>query len=144
MYVHQSALYLGTRIVGMVEDTELGVSALTVQVEGAVFFAVEVDAPFYELLYLLRRHAHHLFHGLAVGDVVAGNHRVLDVLVEVVEFEVGHRGHTSLCKRCVRLVERGFTDHTHSALVGPCHFQGIAHACHAGTDHEKVIFVHHT
>ena len=88
--LHQSALNLGTRVVGMVEDAELGVSALTVQVEGAVVFLVEVHAPLHELLYLLGCHAHHLLHGLAVGDVVAGDDGVGDMLVEGVYLHVRH------------------------------------------------------
>ena len=31
--LHQSALYLGTRVVGMMQDTELRMAALAVQVE---------------------------------------------------------------------------------------------------------------
>ena len=48
------------------------------------------DGPLDEFLNLRGGHAHHLLHGLGVGDVVAGDHRVLDMLVEVVEFHVRH------------------------------------------------------
>ena len=65
-------------------------SALAVQVEGAVFFLVEVDAPLYQFLYLAGCVAHHLLHSSAVADVVAGYHGVFDVFVEVVHGQVGH------------------------------------------------------
>ena len=131
---HQSTLYLGACVIGMMEDAELGVATLTVQVELAVFVAVEVHAPAHQLLYLRGSVAHHLFNGGAVTDIVAGNHRVFDVFVEIVHFQVGHAGHTTLCERCVGLVERGLAYHAHLAFLGTCYFKGITHASHTGTD----------
>ena len=87
---HKSALYLGARVVGVVQDAELGVSALAVQVELAVLLAVEVHAPFHELGNLLRRIAHHLLYGTAVADEVARYHRVFDMLVEIVDCKISH------------------------------------------------------
>ena len=142
--LHQSALDLGARIVGMVEDTELGVSALTMQVEGAVLLLVEVHAPVHELLDLLRCLAHHLLHSFTVGDIVARNHRVLYVLVEIVKLEVGDTGHTTLGKRGIRLVESRLADHTYTAFFCACHLQGIAHTGHACTYHKEIIPVYHT
>ena len=113
------------------------------QVKTAIGFAVEVDTPVHEFLNLLRGLTYHLLHSSTVGDVITCNHRVLDVLVEIIEFEVGHRGYTPLCKRGVSLVERGLTDHTYTTFIGACHLQGVAHAGYAGTDHEEVIFVYH-
>ena len=60
--LHESALNLGTGVVGMVQYAELGVSALAVQVELAVAVAVEVHSPAHELAYLLGSHLHHLLH----------------------------------------------------------------------------------
>ena len=79
---HQSALDLGTRIVGMMEDAELGVTALAVQVEGAIFRLVEVHPPFHQFLDLSGGVAYHLLHRLAVGDVVSSDDSVGNVLVE--------------------------------------------------------------
>ena len=141
--LHQSALYFGTRVVGMVENAELRVAALAVQVERAVVFFVEVHTPVHQFLDLTGRHLDDLFNGLGVADVVAGNHRVFDVFVEVVELEVGHRGHTALSKRCVGLVERSLANHADLAFLGPGHLQGIAHAGHSGTDDEEIVFVNH-
>ena len=87
---HQSALNLGARVVGMVQDAELGVSALAMQVELAVLLAVEVDAPLHELGNLLRRIAHHLLYGTAVADEVARYHRVFYMLVEIVDCKISH------------------------------------------------------
>ena len=108
--LHQSALYLGTCIVGMMQYAEFRVSALAVQVELSVILAIKVDAPLHQFLYLLRSLAHHLLYGGTVGDVVAGYHGIFDVLVEIVEFKVGYRSHTTLCKRGICLVERSLAD----------------------------------
>ena len=88
--LHQTALNLGTRVVGVVQDAELRVSALAVQVERPVLLAVEVDTPLHQLLNLVGGHANHLLHGLGVADEVARNHGVLDVFVEVVDSQIGH------------------------------------------------------
>ena len=127
----------------MVQDAELRVSALAVQIKAAIGLAVEVDTPVHEFLDLLGGLTHYLFHSGTVADIITCNHRVLDMLVEVVEFEVGHRGDATLCKRGVSLVERGLADHTYTTFIGTCHLQGVAHAGYAGTNHEKVIFVYH-
>ena len=103
--LHQSALYFGTRIISMVQDSELRVSALTVKVERAVLLSVEVHAPVDEFLNLGRCVSYHLLHGGTVRDIVASNHRVLDMLLEVVHFEIGHRSHASLRERRVGFLE---------------------------------------
>ena len=56
--------------------------------------------------------------GGTVGDIVARYHRVLDVLVEIVELEVGDGGDATLGEGGVGLVEGGLTDHTNLTLVG--------------------------
>ena len=141
---HQSTLYLGTGVVGMVQDAELRVASLAVQVEVAVLLTVEVDAPLYEFLDLFRCIAHHLFHGGTVGDVVTGNYRVFYVLVKVVKLQVCHAGHATLCERCVSLVEACFTDEAYLAFLGTCHFQCIAHTGHSGTDNQEIVFIDHS
>ena len=87
--LHQSTLNLCTRIVSMVQNAELRVPAFTMQVEVAILLAVKVDTPLHQLLDLLRSHANHLLYSLTIGDIVARNHRVLNVLVEVVYSQVG-------------------------------------------------------
>ena len=117
--LHQSALYLGTRIVGMVQDTELRVSSLTVKVERAVFLTVEVHAPVDEFLNLGGSIPYHLLHGGTVRDIVA------------------------LGKRSIGLFKAGLADHANLAFFLSCHFQGIAHTGHSGTDNEEIVFVYH-
>ena len=85
---HQSALNLGSRVVGMVQDAELAVSSLAVKVELAVLLLVEIDTPLHQLLDLFRCFGDNLLHGFVVADVVASNHCILDVFVEVVHFEI--------------------------------------------------------
>ena len=59
---HQTPLDLRTRVIGMVEDTELGVSAFAVQVKITVFFLIEVNAPVDQFLNPSRCITYHLFH----------------------------------------------------------------------------------
>ncbi len=93
---HQSSLYFGSRIVGMVQYAELRVAALTVQIEFAFVITVEVNPPLHQLTYLTGGVAHHLLHGPPVADVVAGYHCIFYVLVEIVESQVGHRCYSAL------------------------------------------------
>ena len=86
--LHQSTLNLGTRVVGVMKDAELAVTALTMEVELAILLLVEVDTPFYQLLDLIGCLGDNLLHGFVVADVVASNHCILDVFVEVVHFEI--------------------------------------------------------
>ena len=141
--LHQSALNLSSRIIGVMQDAELRMPALTMQVERAVVLLVEVDTPFHELFNLLGSLAHHLLNGLLVGNIVAGNDCIGNVLVEGVDLQVCYRGYAALCKRGVRLVERSLTDHTYAAFVGLRYFQCVAHTCHTSTDHQEIVFVHH-
>ena len=95
---HQSALNLSTSIISMVQDTELRVSALTMQVKRTVFLAVEVDAPLHQFLDLFRSVSHHLLYCSAITDIVACYHRVFDMLVEIINSQIGNRSHATLCK----------------------------------------------
>ena len=106
---HQSALYLGARIVGMVQDAELGVTALAVQVKAAILFLVEVHAPLHQFLDGTRRIAYHLLHGLRIAQPVARHHRVVDVFLKIIHLQVGHRGDTALRLGRVGLFQAGLT-----------------------------------
>ena len=141
--LHQPALYLGPGVVGVVQYAELRVAALAVQVVVAVGLLVEVYAPADQFLYLRRRVSHHLLYGAAVADVVAGYHRVLYVLIEVVDFQVGHRGHAALGERGVGLLEQGLAYHAHLALVSPCYLQGVTHTGHSCADNQKIVLENH-
>lgn len=124
---HQRTLYLSAGVVGVVQDTELRVPALTVQVIGAVALLVEIGTPAHKFLYLCRSVAYDLLHGLTVGDIVAGYHCVLDMFLEVVNGKVGNRCHAALGKTCVGLIERSLANHAYLALMRTSNFKGITH-----------------
>ena len=88
--LHQTALDFCTRIICMMKDAELAVTALTVEVELAVLLLIEVDAPLHELLDLLRCHGDNLLHSFIIADIITSNHCILYVLVEVIHFQVGN------------------------------------------------------
>ena len=127
----------------MMQDAELGVSAFAVQVEGAIFFLVEVDAPADQFGYLLRRVGDHLTHCVGVADPVTGNHGVVDMFLEIIHEEVGHGRNTTLSFGCVGLVEGSLA--TESDLVLACsrHFERKTHTGYAAADDEEIIFVCH-
>ena len=128
MFGHsRTALIAG--VVGVVEYAELGVSALAVQVEGAVVLAVEVHSPFHEALYLPGCAFHHLLHGCGVAEPVAGHHGVVYVFVEIVDGQVGDRCHAALRQGRVGLVEGGLAHEGHAAFR--CRLQCETHAGYA-------------
>ena len=81
---NQALLNLMPRVVGMVQDTELRVTALAMKVELAVLVAIEIHAPLHQVGDAFRRVLHHLLHSCRVGNEVARHHRVVDMLVEVI------------------------------------------------------------
>ena len=109
----EAGLYLCARVVLVVQDAEFRVTALAVQVEGAVLLLVEVDAPLDEFLDLSGGVAHHFLHGGAVADPVARYHGVFDVLLEVVHRQVGHRSDATLGEIRVGLFHAGLADEGH-------------------------------
>ena len=139
--LQQSALYLGTSVVFVVQDTELGVPSLAVQVETAAAFFVEVDAIAHQLVYALGGFADGHLHHIAVADAVAGNQGVFDMFVETVGV-VHHGGDAALCIFCRPF--RGFSlgEDAYFAVGG--HFEGKTQSCNAGTDNQKVYFVTHS
>ncbi len=102
---HEALLYLSTGVVGVVKDAEFGVAALAVEVEGAVLLLVEIDTPVNQLTDLLRSVADNLLDGGGIREPVAGNHGVVNMLVEVVDFEVCNRCHSTLSEVCISLFE---------------------------------------
>ena len=128
-------------VVGVVEDSEFGVSTFAVEVEFAVVVAVEVNAPFEELPDLLGGFGHHFSDRHGVGQPVARDHGVLDMLFDVVEFEVGDGSHAALRESGVCLIKGGFTHERHTSGAG--HFEGETHSGNAGADYEIIVFVSH-
>ena len=113
------------------------------QVKLPVVLPVEVHPPIHEFLDLLRCFFHHQFHRFRVADVVTGNHSVLYVLFEVVKLQISDRSHSTLCKRCVGLVERSLAYHAHLTFVRSCYFKGVTHTGDTSADNQKVIFENH-
>ena len=123
---YQARLYLGSRIVGMVQDTKLGVSSFFMQIEFSAFFLIEINSPSDKRLDLGRGLAHDFLHGCPVTDPVAGDHRVFYVLLEIIYFQVGYGSDTSLREICVGFFLSGFTDKCYAlALIG--YFQSETH-----------------
>ena len=104
---HQSALDLRTGVIGMVQDTELRVTAFAVQIELTVLFAVEVHTPLDQFLDAFGGVAYHLFNGGRVTEPVTGDHRIVDMFLKIVHQEVRHRGDTSLGFGGVSFLEGG-------------------------------------
>ena len=96
--LYQSALYLCSSIVGMVQYAKFRMATFAVKVKLAVLLAVEVYSPLHQFLYLRWCISNHLLHGFSVADKVSCYHRVFDMLVEIIHFEIGDRSHSSLCK----------------------------------------------
>ncbi len=122
----QAALDFEAGVVGVVQDAELRVASLAVEVERAVGLAVEVHAPFKELAYLAGSAGHDFFYRRGVGEPVAGDHRVADMLLEVVNLEVRHRRHSPLGQGGVGLFELCLADKRDPP--GMSYFQGEAHS----------------
>ena len=136
----EALLYLVARVVLVVQDAELRMPAFLVQVEVALFVAIEVHAPFQQLLDLRRSFVHHLFHRRQVAVPVTGNERVLDMFLEIVRV-IGHRGDATLGKRSVRHVERVFTKNGHLAIRS--RFQRKTDTGDTTADYQKIISVFH-
>ena len=139
----ESLLDLVARVIGVMQDAELAVAALAVQVELAILVLVEVHAPFHQVSNALGRVPHHLLHGCGVADEVAGHHRVLDMLLEVIYFQVRDRGHATLCLVRISLINRCLTDECHLAFSTLRHLERIAHPGYTRADNEKVEFTNH-
>ena len=136
--LHKTLLDLGSGVVGMVQDSEFGVSPLAMEVERSVILLVEVDAPRDQLADLVGSVTYHLLDGSGVGEPVAGHHSVVYVLVEVVDLEVCHRRHTALSEIRICLVECGFADYRY-LMAASCGLEGERHSGDAGTDDQIVV-----
>ena len=87
--LHQSALYLCTSIVLVVQYAELRVSALAMQVKLTLVCLVKVHTPVHQFTYLFWGHFYYLFYSLWIADVIASNHCIFNMFLEVIQFEIG-------------------------------------------------------
>ena len=127
----------------MVQDAKLRVAAFFVKIEGAVFLAVEIDAPVDEALDASGSVFHHLLDGGGVADIVASYHRVVDVFLKIVFLEVGDGRYATLSLGCVSFVDGGFAYQGHLAFLGRGHLQSEGHACHSAANNEEIKFANH-
>ena len=118
-------------------------SALTMKVELAVVLLVEMHTPLQEVANALRCVPYHLFHCSRVADVIAGNHGVFYVLLEVIDKQVSDGCDATLCLCRVSLLECCLTDERHFSFAAVCHFEGITHAGHAASYYKKFCLLYH-
>ena len=130
------------RVVGMMQDTELAVAALAVQVELALLVLIKVHTPAQQFLDLGGSLGNDLLHGLGVAEPVASDHRVVDMLVKVVHFQIGHCGHTTLSQVGVGLFHLGLAHQGYGSRL--CHLQGKTHTGYTRADDEVIISAYHT
>ena len=123
---YQASLYFSSCIVFVVQDAELGMSSFFVEVEFSIFFFIKIHSPFYQFLDLCRCFSHYFFYSRAVTDPIAGNHRVFNVFLEIVYFQVGNRCYTSLSKIGIGFFQSCFTNQGDFTFVS--YFQCEAHS----------------
>ena len=140
---HQSALYLGAGVIGVVQDAKLRVTALAVKVVLPLGVLVEVHSPLHKLHNLLRCVSHHLLHSSGIADPVAGDHRVVDVFVKIINQQVCHRGYTALCLGGVCFVKSSLAAQCNLVLLRTCYLQSETHTGYAAADDQKVVFMCH-
>ncbi len=140
--LYKTVLDFETGVVGVVEDAEFRVASLSVKIKTAVLLFVEANTPSNQFPDLFRSAPHHFFDRLAVREPVAGDHSVLDMLVEIVHLEICNRSDSSLGECGVGLLERGLADHSHaSAPAGG--LEREAHACDSGANHQIIVLINH-
>ena len=127
--LNERGLYLMPRVVGMVQDAELRVSAFAMQVELAFLVLVKFHAPLDEFPNLCRALCHHLLHSLGVAQPVACHHGVVNVFLEVVHLKISHCCHTALSQVGIGFFERTLAYQRHRSSLG--HLERKTHAGHA-------------
>ena len=115
------------------QDAEFGMPSFAVKVELAVLLLVEVYAPAYEFLDLVRCASYDHLHCFPVVDPVAGNHCIFNMFVEIVYQQVGYRSNASLREIGVRFFQLCLADDGYFPFIG--YLQSEAHAGDTGTDH---------
>ena len=85
---NKALLYFVTGVVGMVEDAEFAVPPFAVKVEIPIVVTVEINSPANQFADLFGRFGDYFSNGFRVAKLVAGNHSVFEMFVEVVDFEI--------------------------------------------------------
>ena len=66
------------------------------------------------------------------------------MLVEIIHFEVRHRGNTALRLGRVGLLNGSFANEGHLAFARGSHLEGVTHPGHTGTNYQEVEFTYHS
>ena len=140
---HQSALNFEPGIVGMMKNAEVAVSAFAVQVVLPIFVLIKLHAPLHKRFDGIGCIAHNVFHGGQVRNVVAGNHRVVDVLFKIVYVKVGYGRHSALRFGRVSFVQSCFAHKGNLPFSAFCHTQCVTHACYTAADNKEVELLYH-
>ena len=140
---HQSALDLRTGVIGMMQDTELGVSAFAVEVKRTVVFLIEVNTPLDEFLDTSRCVAYDLFYCCRVTEPVTRHHRIVDMFVEVIDQEIRYGCDTSLCFGGVGLLEGGLAAEGNLVLTGARYLKRKTHTGYTAANNQKIVFLYH-
>ncbi len=129
--LHQSPLDFSPRIVGMVQDAELGMSAFLVQIIGAVLLLVKMDTPLHQFLDSGRCITYNLFYSGRVADIVACHHCVVNMLFEIIDQQVSNRSYTALRLRGVGFFKSRFTNDGNFPFMRPCNFKSVTHSSYS-------------
>ena len=138
---NQASLYFGSRIVLVVEDTELRMTSFFVKVKFSVFLLVEIYSPLDEFFNLSWSFTNHFFNSSTVADPVTGNHCIFNVLFKIIYFQVGNGSDTSLCIVGIGFFQSGFTNQSYFTLVS--HLQCVTHTGYTGADDKEIEFSYH-
>ena len=124
----------------MVQNTVHGVTSLFSKGEAAVLVLVEIHTPLHQLHHSLGGLADGQLHDVTVGKLVAGHHRVLNMLLVSVRL-VDDGGDASLCIACGTVVHLRLCNHADFAEIGG--LQCETQSGNTRTDHQKIYFFTH-
>ena len=100
-------------------------------------------APGYQFLYLVRRTFHHPGHRGRVAQPVAGNHGVVDVFVEIVDFKIRNGSDTALSERSIGLFESCLAHQGYPYAMSAGNLQRKTHSGDTRTYNQIIVTVSH-
>ncbi len=121
---YKSALYLKSRVIGMMKNPKFRMSSFTVEVKGAVFRAVKVHSPLHKPLNACGRISYYLLHGCWVTDIIAGNHGIIYMLFKSIDFKIGNRSDATLGFCSIGLVYGSLAHYRHFSFFCLSHLEG--------------------
>ena len=137
----QSAFYFGTRVVLVVQNTELGMASFTVKVKTVTCNAfVEIDSVLYQLLDTSRSLTDSHFDHFTVADAVTCNQSVLYMFIEAVTV-VHDSGNATLGIACRAFGCFAFTQHAYFSVGS--NLESKTQSGNARPYNQKINFVSH-